>query len=83
MTIPEPESEYIVIGGVSTFIVPKTFPAEVSIGAAKVALHADGRITGATAAEWSAALATMEGYGTVGVTVWLILRELQRQEAGR
>lgn len=79
----DPGSEYVMVGGMSTFAMPKTFPSEVGIGDAKVTLHAGGRITGATAAEWSAALTQMEGYGHAGfqVMAWLILRELQRQEA--
>ncbi len=75
--------DYLTPGGTLTFARLKTFPSHISVGDARVVLHADGRITGATAAEWADALAKMEGSGVGGVqvTVWLILRELQRQEA--
>ena len=69
-------------GGFATFTMRKTFPAHISVGDARVVLHADGRITGATATEWSGALANVQG-GVNGFEgyLWLVLRELQRQEA--
>ncbi len=77
------DEDSMLAGGTFTFAVPKTVPSHIRVGGALVILHADGRITGATAAEWGDALAKMEGGGVGGVQaiVWLILRELQRQEA--
>ncbi len=83
MTDDEPVLSFVKTGTFATFAVPKTFPSRISIQDTVVTLHADGRITGATSAELGDALAKMEGSGVGGIqaVVWLILRELQRQEA--
>ncbi len=83
MTDEEPVLSFATGGTLATITVLKTFPAHISIGDARAVLHADGRITGATAAEWAEALAKMDGMSIGGLqaVVWLILRELQRQEA--
>jgi hypothetical protein len=65
---------------------PPIFPMRITVGSAPGAtatLHADGRVTGGDATAWAAALATARGRDYTGVyaTAWLILRELQRQEA--
>lgn len=61
-----------------------SYPKSITIGDATVTVHADGRIEG-DAKAWAHALAVHQCYPfgdqTPYFVAWLLLRELQRQEA--
>lgn len=70
--------------GITTFAPLRIFPHTVTLGSARVTMHADGRFEG-NADELQTALKTATGSDPTGVYIalWMLLRVLRAEEAGR